>query len=69
MSPYTYKWQRKHSEFRYWLPLPPQVLAGDDTSFNSVAQDQLGWPKSVFRFFCNILWKNLNEHFGRLSIF
>ena len=34
---YTYKWQSKHSELKYWLLLPPQVLAGDDTSFRSVA--------------------------------
>ena len=24
----------------------------------------LGWPKSSFRFFCNISWKNPNELFG-----
>ena len=22
---------------------------------------ELGWPKSLFRFFCNIVWKSLNE--------
>ena len=25
----------------------------------------LGWPKSSFVFFCNILWKNQNEFFGQ----
>ena len=25
----------------------------------------LGWPKVSFGFFCNILWKNLNELFGQ----
>ena len=25
----------------------------------------LGWPKSSFRFFCNISWKNPNELFGQ----
>ena len=25
----------------------------------------LGWPKSSFGFFCNILWKNPNELFGQ----
>ena len=24
----------------------------------------MGWPKSSFGFFCNILWINLNELFG-----
>ena len=27
----------------------------------------LGWPKSLFGFFCNILQKNLNELFGQPS--
>ena len=27
--------------------------------------DPLCWPKSLFRFFCNILWKNSNEYFGQ----
>ena len=27
----------------------------------------LGWPKTSFGFFCNILWKNLNELFGQLN--
>ena len=27
----------------------------------------LGWPKDSFGYFCNILWKNLNELFGPLS--
>ena len=29
---------------------------------------ELGWPKSLFRFFCNIVWKSLNELFGQPSI-
>ena len=29
----------------------------------------LGWPKSSFRFFCNILWKNQNELFGQPNIY
>jgi len=28
----------------------------------------LGWPKSSFRFFCNILWKNPNELSGQPNI-
>ena len=28
----------------------------------------LGWPKSLFRFFCKMLWKNLNELFGQPNI-
>ena len=28
-----------------------------------LAKKILGWPKSSFRFFCNILWKNTNELF------
>lgn len=28
----------------------------------------LGWQKSSFRFFCNILWKNLNDLFGQPNI-
>ena len=27
----------------------------------------LAWPKSVFEFFHNILWNNLDEHFGQPS--
>ena len=30
-----------------------------------VANKVLGWPKSSFGFFCNILWKNTNELFGQ----
>ena len=28
----------------------------------------LGWPKSLFGFFCSILWENLNELFGQHNI-
>ena len=28
----------------------------------------LGWPKDSFGYFCNILWKNLNELFDQLSV-
>ena len=29
--------------------------------------DLLGWPKTSFRFFHNILWKNPKEYFGQFS--
>ena len=28
----------------------------------------LGWPKSLFEFFCTILWKNWKEHLGQPNI-
>ena len=28
----------------------------------------LGWPKSLFWFFCKMAWKNLNKHFDQPSI-
>ena len=34
----------------------------------SLHREILGWPKSSFRFFCSILWKNLNELFGQPNI-
>ena len=30
---------------------------------------ELGWPKSLFRFFCNIVWQSLNELFGQPSTY
>ena len=30
-----------------------------------LASKVLGWPKSLFGFFSNILWKNTNELFGQ----
>ena len=30
-----------------------------------LADKVLGWPKSSFGCFCNILWKNTNELFGQ----
>ena len=32
-------------------------------------RSSIGWPKSSFGFFCNILWKNPNEYFGQPNIF
>ena len=26
---------------------------------------KLGWPKCSLEFFCNIVWRNLNELFGQ----
>ena len=28
----------------------------------------LGWPKSLFGFFCKMLWKNLSKSFGQSNI-
>ena len=29
----------------------------------------LGWPKSLFKFFCNMLWENLSKLFGHHNIY
>ena len=29
----------------------------------------VGWPKNLFAFFCDILWKNPKEFFGQLNSF
>ena len=31
----------------------------------NVIEKLLGWPKSSFRFSCNIIWKNMNELLGQ----
>ena len=36
---------------------PPSVVLG--------TEKVLGWPKSSFQFFCDILGENLNELFGQ----
>lgn len=44
----------------HWFSLPP--LADESLNINI-----LGWPKSFFRFFHRIFWKNPNKCFGQLN--
>ena len=41
----------------------------DWTELNWIFHCILGWPKSLFEFFCSIFWKNSNELFGQPSIY
>ena len=45
-------------------PLRPQDSDGGRHSMGEPVHI-LGWPKSLFKFFWKILWKNPNEPFGQ----